>query len=359
MGSTRLFSTVIVTAVAAAVTSGCSSGGETARKANATTTTIVGGMPDTSRPGGPSAVKQAVGPAGQQNDYPVTLRFDGGYAFIRDDNQKSLTVASIHIAEEPETSIAAHQLHMRLDVGEIDSAPPPDDVVQTIWNLDLDPYDISLAGYGATPPGVNIPSRRPFDLNDPCKPIDEESNDANNLELLPSMPDLAKQAGFDETMDLTRSKYHNRVLLTAGTMRIVKATSCFEFMAGGKSFGKHRIANGLGGIVVTFSMRDNLTLNVTDQKTGKMTPYVFKPTVNQATGQRQLAVWFGRFPPQCFSTDPDCVTPPDGRLIDFDRYFAVLRSLPKAANKVVLFNRSPVGDVCPRSQCGGMWCNAQ
>jgi len=284
---------------------------------------------------------------GQQagTDYEVRLLFDGGYAFLRDDAKETLTIASFHVPGEKDT-IMAHGMRMRLRVGNQVNGTKPD--IDKTWNLEDHAYDVSIADYGSTPSGVKLPESSPFDA-DPCKPIGEGTREANNLALLPNLSDLAKLSKTTDTIDLDRKRYHNRVMFTKGTMQIEKTTSCFEFTQGTTGLAKHRVPNGLGGTVVTFQLKDHLKLQLTDD-TGATSVLEFEPDTT-GTGKREIELYFGRFAPECKEGEAGCVIETGKPLADFDRFYTLLVKPPVAKDRIVLINRSPAGDVTPRSQC--------
>lgn len=287
----------------------------------------------------------------QKPEYPVRLLFDGGYAFLRDDAKETLTIAAFHVKGEEGAMMTAHHLRVRLNVGTPVQAPKPSSPEPT-WNLDDQPYDVSVASYGSTPAGVKLPNATPIDPKDPCKAINEGSAEANNLNLFPVLNELAVASKTEPAIDLNRNRYQNRVLLTSGTMSIEKTTSCFAFREGAKTIKNHRVPNGLAGTVVTFRLTENLKLNVTDQA-GATSSIEIAPDVHGGTGVRQIEVWFGRFAPECKESEPGCIVKTGEVLTDFLRFYTLLVKPPRSQDQVKPYNLSPAGDVTPKSQCTG------
>ena len=290
--------------------------------------------------------------AASQASYEVTLRFDGGYAFIDNARDKSLTIASFHAPGETASMIEAHQMHLRRQIGHQEKGPRPDAALDT-WNLSDHPYDVSVANFQTTPQVLKLPDETAIAPDKACDPIAEYSAAADNLTLMPSMDRIGQLGGFPAAVDLTRSKYHNRVVLTGGTMHIIKTTSCFEFMKGGESL-KHRFVSGIDGVIVRFRLTGNLSLTVTNADTNTPVTYEFSPEVSQASGDREVQLWFGRFPPPCTASDPGCYLGKDAELVDFRRFYYLLANPLAEGNQLVPVNRSDTGDVTPRTQCPGV-----
>jgi hypothetical protein len=296
------------------------------------------------------AAPQSPAPA----SYPVTLLFDGGYAFISDYAAKTLTVAAFDAGHEmgrPANGVPPlppHAMKLRLDTGTVASAPPAlqrtQDIVPT-WSLDEATYDIDFPDPGLTPPGVVEPDVKSITPGDPCN----DRIAPNNAALMPTMDVLASEGKFDGTVVTDRKTYKNRVLLSSGTMSIVDLTSCMNFTVGSQVVESHRVPNGLGGIHVDLVASGNLRVRLTDAQ-GNMQMLEFSP-VKDALGKLGLQLWFGRFPPPCSANDPGCYYKVGQTIADFDRFYHLLKSPLDMTKRVMPVNASARDEVCPGSQC--------
>jgi|SRR6185503_9672655 len=297
------------------------------------------------------------GPAPKQSEYPVTLAFDGGYALISDEENKTLTVAAFDDGHEPSgpgamsSRMAAHKMRLRLDIGKPISAPASLKFFENdtdTWALDEDRFDITIGSYGETPAGVIEPPSTEPHPDAPCS----SKTPKNNLALLPAMDVLASKGDFDGTLVTDRNRFENQVILTAGTVSVFDLTSCMEFKTGGKAVRKHRVPTGLGGIHVDFKMKGNLKLLLKNPK-GQVIEMEFAPDTT-GLGDPALKLWFGRFPPDCAPSDPGCFYTKGQQITDFDRFYSLLKTPPPASKRVMPYNAAESDEVCPGSQCPSM-----
>jgi len=247
--------------------------------------------------------------------YTVRIRFDGGYAMIRDKKAKTLTVASFGI----DTNDNDHGMKMSVQTGTIDGSPSdalkPNDDNLLIWNLAYidksEPYEVSVDAKSS----VKTPNRSTkYD----CEAIADQK--ADGYSLVPNIQDLATKAGAVNTSvkgDLLR----NRVTLNGEDYRIDRAASCWDVRIGGTTHHVQRLPGGIGGVEVYFNNLTSDSFEIKVKHGTVMNRVYVKPV--EIAGRREIAIWFGRFP-HC--SKPPCTTEPGSPNGDFKRFFDLLNT---------------------------------
>jgi hypothetical protein len=189
----------------------------------------------------------------------LVINFDGGYAFVLSDGNKSLNVGPIEKPHFYSLDYKLHPLKLSVSKGLID--PKTTVPTETIGH-----DNSALVGWDLTDRIVEVTVDGDVLENEPIKlPEYKAANECTSQEQEVNnryfFADITRIAGDKVLHDDWRTRLAGRVILGGGELSITAlARGCFEFSKNG---GTRRLANGLVGTQYTHDFTGkNITLNI-------------------------------------------------------------------------------------------------